>query len=216
LTGCAQLGRPIIGGAVARVRTGRIKTIQGELHVNHRVLGIVAIVTVAAATTTYAQPGAAPANPTPVGKPIMVGMPPGAGGAWNMSYGFGGMGMSQVLMIVTDLNMTPDFTLAADQKTRIAAIRDDYKKAFEAWQKDNQDKLNQNQKDMAAAFKDQDKDAITDAGKAMTELYKTAPQAKDLDEKIMAVLTADQKKAVEDTIAKRHESRREVGTLKPR
>jgi hypothetical protein len=170
-----------------------------------KAFGIVIPVVMAVAATTYAQPATAPDVAAPRTKTIHLDLT--ADDMW--TFGLGGTGRSQVVVAVTDLNMTPGFTLTAEQKTRIVAARDQQKKAFAAWQKDNKERIDQVYQELMAACRNEDMQAIAQAMKAKAELDKTCPPAKDLNDNVMAVLTDDQKKAVEDAIAKHRQSHAE-------
>src|SRR5438477_12988208 len=97
-----------------------------------RLSGVVAAATVAVlgASLAFAQP----AQPGGDGaQPPRAGRGGGGGGPGGGRFG-GGMGMfmpdafAQTWMALSELNMTPDFTLTKEQKTQLLALRDAHKK----------------------------------------------------------------------------------------
>jgi hypothetical protein len=99
------------------------------------------------------------------------------------------------------LNLSPDFTLTAEEKTKIAAARKAHKEAMEAWQKAHAQEIEkiQNQSANAAAASDNAK--VEAAMKAEMDLRATAPSTDDMDKQIRAALTEDHRKAVDAKLA---------------
>src|SRR5689334_10678569 len=71
----------------------------------------------------------------------------GGGGAGGFGGGPGMMGMmgrrpfDEALAALGDLNLSPDFTLTPEQKTKVQSVRDDFKKAQEKWRTDHADEI---------------------------------------------------------------------------
>src|SRR5829696_4455400 len=86
-------------------------------------------------------------QPMPGGQMIIVGAGGGGGMQGRIRLGGGPMMMgdalSQFINILGAVNLTPEFTLTADQKTKIQAIRDDFKQQMEKWRAEHADELKQ-------------------------------------------------------------------------
>ncbi|HSI32841.1 MAG: hypothetical protein ACAI43_25755, partial [Phycisphaerae bacterium] len=93
--------------------------------------------------------------------------------------------LRDVLSVIGDLNLTPTFTLTQDQKDKIQAIRDDFKKAQEKWDADNKAKIDELRNGNADNRREQ-----------YRTLYETRPKSDEVIKQIIAVLTGDQAKAV--------------------
>jgi Spy/CpxP family protein refolding chaperone len=123
--------------------------------------------------------------------------------------GFGGFGqrtneLTNALEVLGDLNLSPDFTLDKDQKTKIKSVREEYTKAMDKWRQDNEQKLSAIREEMQNA---QDREARQAIMTKSRELYATAPKADDSINAVKAALTADQKSAFEKALAERAERR---------
>lgn len=170
-------------------------------------------------------PAAAPAPPGGVRFQVVGpgGGPPG-GGVMNFAGGnaivmpAGPMMnrdlLAQLIMMLGDLNLSPDFNLSGEQKQKIQSIRDDFKGATDAFKKDHADELKQlddQQKELMDGFQNGN---IPDPG-AMMELMEqrravmqNAPDGGEHASQIRALLTPDQLKKLEEkeaTMAKERE-----------
>jgi hypothetical protein len=139
---------------------------------------------------------------------LMAQPAPGGGGR-----GGGGFGMAQDPFVETitalgDLNLRPDFNLTAEQKTKLQAVRDEVKAAEDKWRTDHAAELKKIQDDMAAARQAQDQEKMREIGTARRELMQGMPKTDDAAQKVKALLTADQAKALETRIAERQEEMR--------
>lgn len=108
------------------------------------------------------------------------------------------------MLNIKNLNMTPDFTLSADQKKQINAIKGDWDKA----NKDFQDEhgIAKLQASLGQAWRHSFQNgargepdaAVNAAQKTLDDAMKDAPKADPYLEKVHAVLTTDQQKALAD------------------
>ena len=162
-----------------------------------------------------------PNNPDPQ----QQGMPPGAiringgGGAMVVTMGpgggqgrmrFGGPGpmmmggvLEQFVGVLGQVNLKTDFTLTADQKTKIQAIRDDYKKQSDEWRTQRADEIKQIDEQQQEMMNGLQNGNLPDPGQ-MQELeeqrrvlYETAPNGEDHVAQIKALFTPDQDKIFE-------------------
>jgi hypothetical protein len=81
----------------------------------------------------------------------------GFGGAFGGGPGGPGRGIAlnrdpldELLALLGDLNLAPDFTLSTDQKAKIQTIRNDFKKLQDTWRTDHEADLKKIQDEMAA------------------------------------------------------------------
>jgi Spy/CpxP family protein refolding chaperone len=130
----------------------------------------------------------------------------GRGGRGGFGGGFfgGGNELTTAVQVLGDLNLSPDFTLDKEQKTKIQAVRDEYAKAMEKWRTDNQEKLAAIREEMQNA---QDREARQAVMTKSRELYATGPKAEESVNQIKAALTAEQKTAFEKALTERAERR---------
>jgi hypothetical protein len=129
----------------------------------------------------------------------------GGGGFGGFAGGFGRTNeLTSALEVLGDLNLSPDFTLDKEQKTRIKGVREEYTKAMDKWRTDNEQKLAAIREEMQNA---QDRDARQAIMTKSRELYATAPKADDSITQVKAALTAEQKTAFEKALAERAERR---------
>lgn len=117
--------------------------------------------------------------------------------------------LSETMRIVAELNLTPDFTLTVEQKQKIQAIRDEFKKQQQKWQQDHAAEIKDIQKQMADAQENgggpEDMQKIAQASRKLQE---SAPKGDEFVKQIKAVLTTDQLDQVEakqDELAKQRE-----------
>lgn len=162
---------------------------------------IVAVSALSFATQAFAQP-AEPAKPDQPAQPPRRGAGgPGAPG------GFGGPGifgqqdsLMELVDVLGDLNLAPGFTLTEDQKTKIQAIRDQFKTDREKWRKDHEADLKKIQDafaEMREAGGRPDRQKMQDLGKQRQDLQATAPKGDEAAKQIKAILTEDQAKKLE-------------------
>lgn len=136
-----------------------------------------------------AQPG--PGGPPPGG--------PGFGGGRFMMP-FERNVLQETLATIGDLNLSPGFTLSAEQKQQIQTIRDEFRKQQEAWRAEHADELKEID-DRFAEMRDAggppDPDQMRELMDARRELMSTSPDGEAQSEQVIALLTDDQKKQFE-------------------
>jgi len=139
----------------------------------------------------------------------------GRGGGFGGPGGFGGGGgsagamapgrdaLDELLAVLADLNLTPDFTLTADQKSKIQSIRDDFKAKVETWRTDHEAEMRQIQQDMqsartAAAANNGQVDAakVQALVQSRQDIADGAPKSDDAVLEIKGLLATDQLKTV--------------------
>lgn len=134
---------------------------------------------------------------------VRPGMGGGGGGAW----GGGGMGSQFYTLIYTlsELNFTPDFTLTKEQKEKIQALREDFKKAQEKWRTDHQEDFKKAQEQWAEVrgADPANREKWQEISKAQQQLWATSPNGDEQAKAIKSVLTPEQLKLYEDKIAQR-------------
>jgi hypothetical protein len=117
--------------------------------------------------------------------------------------------LTETIALLGELNLTPSFTLSPDQKIKIQAIRDRTSKAQDAWRQQNQAQLD--------LLQDQTRGSAGAGGSAASaqelrrkrqEVMASAPKTDEAAREILAVLTADQRKAFDETMTRRREEQR--------
>lgn len=141
--------------------------------------------------------------------------PRGAGGGRGAGAGgAGGAGgaaqdaFQQTIVALGDLNLRPDFNLTAEQKQKLQAIRDDVKKLEDQWRADHAAELKKIQDDAAAARQAQDQGKMRELMTARRDLMQSMPKTDDAAQKVKALLTDDQARALEARITERQEDMR--------
>lgn len=136
---------------------------------------------------------------------VVVQRGPGGGmggpGGWNFGQP-GQASFESFMQTLSQLNMTPEFTLDKDTKAKLQQIQADYRdaqKKFFDEIKDDQKKL---QEEQMAAWQAKDQDQIKELAKKSQELYAKGPKADEWIAKAKAALTPEQLKAVEEKIKK--------------
>ena len=99
-----------------------------------------------------------------------------------------------------DLNLTPQFNLSVEQKTRIQAIRDQAAAVMEKWRTDNQAAL-QALAEEARDARGGGAEAMRDPAQRRQTLMATAPNTQEYADQIKAVLTPEQLKQLEERLA---------------
>ena len=128
--------------------------------------------------------------------------------------GFGPGALGEVMTTLSDLNMSPDFTLTKDQKEKIHVIREAYTKEMEKWRGDHEADLKKFQDQMAelrGKGPDDNREKRQELFKAQAEFFSTAPKGEEQAKAIKAVLDPEQLKQYEERVAKRQGERREGG-----
>ena len=121
--------------------------------------------------------------------------------------GAGGMQFDIFLMTLTQLNMTPEFTLDKEAKQKLQALREEYRAAQTKYFTDHRLDMEKLQKEMMEAYKSRDVDDIKMAQKKMQEFQAAGVKAEDYVAKAKATLTPEQLKFVEERQAKAEQDR---------
>ncbi|MBC8106234.1 MAG: hypothetical protein H7Z14_06555 [Anaerolineae bacterium] len=143
------------------------------------------------------------------GGPIVITTMGGGGGAFQGRMRFGGPPMmiggqlEQFVGMLAQINLKTDFTLTADQKSRIQAIRDDSRKQSDEWRAQHADEIKQIDEQQQEMMNGLHNGIVPDPGQ-MQEieeqrrvLYENAPDGGDHVEQIKALFTPEQAKVFE-------------------
>jgi len=110
---------------------------------------------------------------------------------------FGRDALSDAIALLGDLNLSPAFTLTADQKTKLQAIRDDFKKEQDKWAKDHEADIKDIEQQMADLRESGgNREDIQKIMQARQKLQETAPKGDEFVKQIKALLTEEQLKLV--------------------
>ncbi len=141
--------------------------------------------------------GDKPAAEKPTGDKPADQTPPPARTGGGM---FGRDALTETVSTLGDLNLSPTFELSKDQKEKIQAIRDDFKKQQEKWRTDHADDLKKLQEQMGELRNgggQPSREKFQEIGKARQDLYATAPKSDEAAKAIQAILSPEQAKALE-------------------
>jgi hypothetical protein len=143
--------------------------------------------------------------PLPAGA-MVVTMGPGGGGGARFRMGgpmmIGGQ-LEQFIGMLGQVNLKTDFTLTADQKTKIQAIRDDFKKQTDEWRTQHAEEIKQvdeQQQEMMNGLQNgnmPDPGQMQEIEEQRRTLYESAPNGEDHIAQIKALFTRDQEKIFE-------------------
>ena len=142
---------------------------------------------------------------------LMAQPAPGGAGRGGGGGMFGMMAQDpydQTIVALGDLNLRPDFNLTAEQKTKLQAVRDEVKAAEEKWRTEHAADLKKIEDEAAAARQSQDRDKMRELMTSRRDLMQTMPKNDEAAQKVKALLTPDQAKAVETRITERQEEMR--------
>ena len=128
---------------------------------------------------------------------------PGGGGFGGppMMFGGGPFGTrdatADFISTLGEINLSPDFSLTPEQKTKIKTARDDFKQQQEKWQTDHADELRKIQDQMMAMFSGAggppNPESFQAINKMRQELMSTSPDSDAAAQRIQAVLTDAQR-----------------------
>jgi len=128
----------------------------------------------------------------------------GGGGPGGGPGGFAGRGMmgrdslSEIITLLGEVNLKPEFNLTKDQKDKIQAIRNEVKEARAKWQKEKADDLKKLAEEMRAARDaNVDREQLRELFQKRQEIMGTAPTTEEAVKKIREVLTAEQLAALD-------------------
>ncbi len=114
---------------------------------------------------------------------------------------------TEAVATLGELNLSPDFTLAKEQKERVQAVRDDYKKQTDKWRTDHEADIKKIQDNMAAMRGGGGGGGAAGGGgnvrQAIQDLTKTMPDFDAFVKQLKEALAADQVKRLEDKLAER-------------
>jgi hypothetical protein len=169
-------------------------------------------------------PGAEPGQPGGGGGGPGRGL--GRGGGFGGGFGgpggaFAGPGMMRVMLsrdpmeelvyALGELNLTPDFTLTADQKTKIQSVRDDFKKQMEDWRKAHADEMKKLQDEAAelrggggpgaGGQEGANREKFRELFEARQQLMESAPKSDEAVAEIKGILTTEQLKKLDAAVA---------------
>jgi hypothetical protein len=146
----------------------------------------------------------------------LLAQPAPGGGPGRPGGGMPGFGLDpfdQTIVALGDLNLRPDFELTKDQKQKLQAVRDEVKQAEDKWRTDHAADLKKIQDDAMAARQSQDMEKMREIMTARRDLMQTMPKTDDAAQKVKALLTADQAKALETRITERQEAGTRMGPM---
>jgi hypothetical protein len=181
--------------------------------------GVMGLMSVARAQQPANDPNnTAPAPPPPGAVRFAVGGPMGGGNAIILPSGtvMNRDSLSPLVMTLGELNLGPDFTLTAEQKQKIQAIRDDFKAATEAFKKDHAEEIKQlddQQKEMMDGFQTgniPDPNAMMELNEQRRALMQGAPDGTEHANQVRAALNPDQLKKVQEKEAAQAKEREEM------
>ena len=137
------------------------------------------------------------------------GQRPGGPGGF-AGGGFGGFGaprdaLSEAVAALGELNLSPSFNLTKEQKEKIQGIRDSAKQARDKWTAEHQEQINKIGEEFRAALQGQERDKLREIGQQRQDLMSSAPKTEDAAAQLQAVLSDDQKKQLDEQIAKRQQ-----------
>lgn len=146
-------------------------------------------------------------QPMPGGPIIITSVGGGGGMQGRIRFGGGPMMMgdalSQFINMLGAINLKTDFTLTADQKTKIQAIRDEFKQQIDKWRAEHADELKQMEEQQQEMMTNLQQGNPPDPGQMMEmeqqrkQLMDTAPNGEDQVEQIRALFTPEQTKVFE-------------------
>ena len=134
---------------------------------------------------------------------VIVNMGQSGGGMVVSNWGLGGnASFEQFYMMITQLNMSPDFTLDKATKVKLRAVREDWNKAQTKFREEHKEEFQKISKQLMEAYQAKDQEQIKALVKQQQDLAAKGPKADDFIAQAKAALPADQLKVVEDKIAK--------------
>jgi hypothetical protein len=115
--------------------------------------------------------------------------------------------MEELIMIIGDLNMKPDFTLTADQKTKIQAARDGLKKLRDKWQADHEADFNQFTEQMNELRNSNNPQEMREKMQEITvarmEVMESMPKSDETVAEIKGILTTEQLRTLDSRLTAR-------------
>jgi hypothetical protein len=158
----------------------------------------VALVVAGFAGLSFGQAGGG--NPQPGGNPVM-----------GMLMRFNAL--TQYVSALAEANLDPDFTLTADQKTKIKEVRGQFQKDAEEFIKKNQDQIDKIRQSISDAQGDPEamRAAVQQAMQDGQDLISKGPKAQEYVAKIKAVLTGDQADQVDKKLKEMQQQRPGMG-----
>jgi hypothetical protein len=133
--------------------------------------------------------------------------PGGPGGFGPGGFGPGGAmqrgrdSFTETVALLGELNLSPEFELAKEQRQRIQALRTEFQAAREKWQQDFAEQSRALDEQMRAARDSGKLEEIEALTQKRQDLMSAAPKAYEATTKLKAILTPDQLKALETFVA---------------
>lgn len=125
--------------------------------------------------------------------------------------------VAEAVQVLAELNLSPDFTLTPEQKTKLKAIREEHRKAMEAWRQEHEADIRKLEEEVQAVRRDAagggggaeggPRAALREVLQAYQDLLATAPKADKPLADTKAILTPEQLKAFEERLAEREQQR---------
>ncbi len=111
--------------------------------------------------------------------------------------------------LLSELNMTPEFTLSPEQKTKIRDLREKFITDRRAFVTDHKKEFDYLTAQMTEARTARDREAMGEAMESLRDLMAKGPTGDKLLEDLKAVLTDTQRKAVDQRLEEREQRMRE-------
>jgi hypothetical protein len=138
--------------------------------------------------------------------------------------------LDEIIQLLGELNLAPDFTLSAEQKQTIQTARDEFKKQMDQWRADHAEELKKLEDEMAqaraaiaqnaAAGQPNTRQNLQQVAQARQELNDTAPRADETIVQIKGALTTEQLKKLQakeaDRQAENEKLRQQIMQQQPR
>ena len=140
--------------------------------------------------------------------------------------------LDEIVQLLGELNLGPDFTLSAEQKQAIQAARDEYKKQMDQWRTEHEEELKKLDDEMtqaraaiaqnnaAGGQPANNRQNLQKIAQARQELADTAPKSDETIVQIKGTLTTDQLKRLQakeaDRQAENEKLRQQIMQQQPR
>ena len=130
------------------------------------------------------------------------------GGASPWGYGSQTPQFDSFMWTLTQMNMTPDFTLDAAAKKKLGEVREEWTKAQAKFMEEKKEEFKQISQKLSEASQAKDQEKIKALSKSYQDLYATGPKHETYIAKAKAALAPDQLQAVEEKIKKDQEAQK--------
>lgn len=106
-------------------------------------------------------------------------------------------GLGETLALIGEASLRPDFNLSDEQRTKIQAIREEVKAARAKWQQEHAEALKKLSEASRTLREGGQREGIRELFQQRQEIMATAPTTEEAVQKLKAVLSAEQVKAME-------------------